>query len=77
MSAIDTLVRAATLAPSGDNTQPWSLEVNEEARRLAFFVNETRDRSPMNAGQRMARIAIGSAVENVLQAAKHNGWSVE
>ena len=42
--------------------------------RIAFFVDEARDPSPMNAGQRMARIAVGAALENVLRTAERNRW---
>ena len=31
----------------------------------------------MNAGQRMARIAIGAALENLLRAARVRGWDAE
>lgn len=71
---LETLIRAATLAPSGDNTQPWRFVVDAERGTIAFCVDETRDRSPMNAGQRMARIAVGAALENALRTARHNSW---
>ena len=31
----------------------------------------------MNAGQRMARLALGAALENILGTARHNGWQVD
>ena len=36
-------------------------------------VDETRDPSPMNAGQRMARIAVGAALENIFRMAGNSG----
>src|SRR5207245_1303087 len=45
--------------------------------RIALTVDEARDPSPMNAGQRMARIAVGAAMENLLRAAESLGWVVE
>jgi hypothetical protein len=74
--ALETLIRAAILAPSGDNTQPWRFIVDEEAQTINVEVDETRDRSPMNAGQRMARIACGAAIENMVQTARHNNWEL-
>lgn len=76
-SALDTLVEAAVLAPSGDNTQPWQFEINREAGTISVGINPTRDRSPMNAAQRMARIAIGAAIENMVQTSKANQWLLD
>lgn len=73
---VETLLTAATLAPSGDNTQPWQFAVDSD-ETISFFVDETRDPSPMNAGQVMSQIAVGAAVENALRTAHHNGWSAE
>jgi hypothetical protein len=73
-SALEWLLTAAVRAPSGDNTQPWRFVAEDGAGRITFLVDEGRDPSPMNAGQRMARIAVGAAVENVLRTAAHNGW---
>lgn len=74
---LEELVRVATLAPSGDNTQPWRFVVDVEHGRIEFHLDETRDPSPMNAGQRMARIAIGAALENVLDLCRKRGWRAE
>ena len=68
-----SLAAAAALAPSGDNTQPWRFAFDEEAGRIDVFLDESRDPSPMNAGQRMARIALGAAVENLLREARSRG----
>lgn len=71
-----TLLREAVRAPSGDNTQPWRFELDADGRCLRFFVDPTRDPSPMNSGQRMARIAVGAALENLLRTVRHNGCEV-
>jgi hypothetical protein len=73
-SALDTLLAAAVLAPSGDNTQPWTFVVDRKQSVVSIDVDPARDPSPMNAGQRMASIAIGAALENMVQTAEHNGW---
>lgn len=74
-SPFRSLVEAATRAPSGDNTQPWRFALDESAGRIGIHLDETRDPSPMNAGQRMARIALGAALENLLREAEHRGWA--
>lgn len=74
-SPLRSLVEAATRAPSGDNTQPWRFALDESAGRIGIHLDETRDPSPMNAGQRMARIALGAALENLLREAEHRGWA--
>lgn len=71
---LETLLAAAVRAASGDNTQPWRFAVDPAAGRIALRLDPTRDPSPMNAGQRMARIAVGAALENLLRTAAANGW---
>src|SRR5262249_54497500 len=76
-SVLESLVAAAVRAPSGDNTQPWRFRIDPDARRIDLILDETRDPSPMNAGQRMARIALGAAFENLLLVAQVNGLQPE
>lgn len=73
--AIEKLIAAAVRAPSGDNLQPWQFEVDPDTSRIAIYVDQTRDRSPMNAGQRASRLAVGAALENILRSADSRGWS--
>jgi nitroreductase len=73
-TTLSTLLTAACRAPSGDNTQPWQFVVDDDEEMIELRVDPTRDRSPMNAGQRMARIAVGAALENILRTAAFNGW---
>jgi hypothetical protein len=74
---LSTLLTAACHAPSEDNTQPWHFTVDPVAGLIGLAVNPLRDPSPMNANQRMSRIALGAALENVLRTARINGWFVE
>src|SRR5690606_12881808 len=74
--ACETLIAAAVRAPSGDNTQPWRFVVDESQRVIFIELDETRDTTPMNSGQRMARLAIGAAIENMLVAASRLEWQV-
>jgi UDP:flavonoid glycosyltransferase YjiC (YdhE family) len=73
----EVLLSAAVKAPSGDNTQPWRFVVDQGAGRISIYLDEARDRSPMNAGQRMARVAIGAALENLVRTVAANGWSAQ
>src|SRR4051812_37621550 len=75
--AYDPLLTAAGCAPSGDNTQPWRLVVDPSRGRIALRLDARRDPSPMNTGQRMARIGVGAALENLLRAAEGCGWGAE
>ena len=77
MNALKSLVAAGMRAPSGDNTQPWSFEIDPPAGTIRIQVNEARDRSPMNAGQRMARIAVGAAAQNVIWMAEAHKRAAE
>lgn len=81
MPLLESLVTAAVQAPSGDNTQPWRFAIDSARRRLTIDLDPARDLSPMNAGQRMARIAVGAALENVLRTLAKNGhpaeWSID
>ncbi len=72
-----SLVAAAVRAPSGDNLQPWRFVVDADTNRISLYVDETRDRTPMNADQRMSRVAVGAALENILQAAQSLHWRAE
>jgi nitroreductase len=74
-SWLETLLGAAIRAPSGDNTQPWRFVV--EGDTVALGLDPERDTSPMNAGQRMSRIAVGAALENLVRAARAIGLSAE
>lgn len=75
-ASLASLVAAAVRAPSGDNTQPWRFRLDDAAGRVTFLLDETRDPSPMNAGQRMARIAVGAALENLAREGAWRGGAV-
>jgi nitroreductase len=72
---IEPLLAAAARAPSGDNTQPWRFVAGADT--IALQLDPDRDPSPMNSGQRMARIAVGAALENLLRAAQYLGLRAE
>ena len=68
---IERILDAARLAPSRDNLQPWRFLVDGET--ISFLVDHERDRSPANADGRMARIAVGAAIECALLRAGRMG----
>ena len=64
------LVRAATLAPSPDNNQPWRFELR--GGRLAVFADAARG-LPSDAEGMFCLLALGAAVENICIAARALG----
>ncbi len=72
---IERILDAARLAPSRDNLQPWRFVVDGEA--VSVKVDQERDRSPANADDRIARIAVGAAIECALLRAGRMGTIVK
>jgi hypothetical protein len=68
---IAELLEAARLAPSRDNLQPWRFAVDGET--VSFSVDAERDTPRLDPGGRMARIAVGAAIESVLVRAARMG----
>ena len=69
------LVRLATLAPSGHNTQPWKFRL--EAGRIQLYPDLTRRVPVVDPDDRELWIGLGSALENLLLAAAHFGYQAE
>ena len=69
------LVRLATLAPSGHNTQPWKFRVG--AGSIRIYPDLTRRVSVVDPDNRELWISLGSALENLLVAAAHFGYQSE
>lgn len=61
------LVHAGSLAPSGDNLQPWSFEIDGD--KLLLRHDAQRDQSLFNVRQLASFIALGAVVENLAIAA--------
>jgi hypothetical protein len=57
------LAHAGSLAPSGDNLQPWSFEIDED--KLLLRHDAQRDQSLFNVHQLASFIALGAVIENV------------
>ena len=69
------LVRLATLAPSGHNTQPWKFRL--EARIIRLYPDLTRRVPVVDPDNRELWISLGSALENLLVAAARFGYQAE
>ena len=67
------LVRAAILAASPHNTQPWLFKVTSS--RIELYVDTARNVGALDPYLREAHIGIGCALENLMLAAAANGYS--
>lgn len=67
------LLRFAALAPSSHNTQPWRFRVGEN--KLEIYAAGSGWLRVADADQRELYISIGCALENLLTAARHFGYS--
>jgi len=67
------LVRAAVLAPSPHNAQAWSFSL--AADHIDVFADHTRRTGAIDPFDRELQIGVGAAMENLVLAARANGWS--
>jgi Putative TM nitroreductase len=71
---IDRILDAARIAPSHGNQQPWRFVVDGET--VSFLVDHERERASDKTGGRMARMAVGVALECALLRAGRMGATV-
>ena len=71
---LEHVLDAARIAPSHHNVQPWRFAVDGED--VSFFVDGERAQSPAEDGGRVARIAVGAALECALLRAGRMGATV-
>jgi molybdopterin/thiamine biosynthesis adenylyltransferase/nitroreductase len=71
---VRSIVEAGTLAPSAHNCQPWRFEFR--SGRLACLHDIERSAGLLDFNQGAAYLALGAAVENMVQAAACMGWAV-
>jgi hypothetical protein len=69
------LVRYATLAANGHNTQPWKFAINEQA--IEIHPDYTRRLPIVDPNDRELWISLGCALENLLVAARAEGYAPE
>ncbi len=75
MQQMVELVRYATLAPSGHNTQPWKFSLTEDSIRIC--PDFTRRLPVVDPDDRELYISLGCALENLVIAARHAGYDQE
>ncbi|NOH02836.1 MAG: twin-arginine translocation signal domain-containing protein [Chloroflexi bacterium] len=69
------LVRYATLAANGHNTQPWKFAVQENA--IEIHPDTSRELKIVDPDHRELWISLGCALENLLVAARASGFAAE
>lgn len=71
---INKIIKSATLAPSGENAQPWRFKVVGDT--IELHNNPDSDRSPYNWDQRASYLSNGAALENMIVTASNIGYHV-
>ncbi|MGB8832059.1 MAG: hypothetical protein WCC95_07915, partial [Candidatus Sulfotelmatobacter sp.] len=66
------LVRAAILAASPHNTQPWLFKVSNSSVEL--YIDTARNVGPLDPYLREEHIGVGCALENLMLAASAQGY---
>lgn len=66
------LVRYATLAASGHNTQPWKFAISENA--IEIYPDVARQLPAVDPNDRELWISLGCALENLIVAARADGY---
>lgn len=69
------LVRYATLAPNGHNTQPWKFAIKENA--IEIHPDLTRHLPAVDPNERELWISLGCALENLIVSARATGYEAE
>ncbi len=71
-TALESLLHAATLAPSPDNNQPWLFESRSDGELL--LLHDRTRALPSDVDDMFSMIALGAALENLCLAAGQRGW---
>jgi len=69
------LIRFATLAPNGHNTQPWKFAIKENA--IEIHPDLTRKLPAVDPQDRELWISLGCALENLIVSARAVGYEAE
>lgn len=74
---IKKIIEAAIHAPSGDNVQPWKLEISGDWSILKIYNLPELDTSYYNYRQAAAYVAHGALIENIAIASRQNGCQLD
>ena len=66
-------IRAAVLAPSSHNSQPWSFRINAE-NQIEVSLEKERELPASDTNSRQSIISLGCAIENVALVADYQGF---
>ncbi len=69
------IIRYATLAPSGHNTQPWKFVIKDNS--ILIFPDYSRGLPIVDPDDHALFISLGCALENLVVAANHIGFSAK
>jgi len=70
--AVERILRAGVMAPSGDNTQPWSFKTDNDS--VVVHSHAHLDHPILNVDARGTLLATGALLENISIAAAHEGF---
>jgi nitroreductase len=72
MTDFKEIIRYATMAPSGHNTQPWLFSINKN--RMTIIPDYSRRLPVVDPDDHALFISLGCALENLIIAAQHFGF---
>lgn len=72
---VESMLKAAMLAPSSHNTQPWRFTVSDS--QVLLYADRTRALPANDPDDRELTISCGCALMNMRVAAAHNGFSTD
>ena len=64
-NVLQTIIKEAIYAPSGDNEQPWRFEIYLKELRIDVYNLPERDQTLYNFKQRGSYVAHGALIENI------------
>jgi len=72
-STIDTILRAAVLAPSADNSQPFKFSFDKNTNKLCIWLDPTRSGGYSDQSGFLTYMALGATIKNIEYQAQFMG----